>query len=104
MPTAAGYVSRVSANRIVLAFIIDGLQYTFGASISPPIQPFSTQSATLTYSAAEDLAGARSFNGHIGTESLSLTFDNGPKVDGQLNAPGIDPASTASGSGAWDIN
>ncbi|KAI0444637.1 hypothetical protein F4803DRAFT_510728 [Xylaria telfairii] len=104
MPTAKGTVTRPSANRLTFVFVIDGLQYTFNATVSPSIQPFTANNLTLTYTDVDQLTSTRSYSGRIGINDLNLKWDNGPEVTGGLNVPGISPASTVNGSGAWEQN
>jgi hypothetical protein len=102
MPTANGTLTRVSANRIIAVFIVDDIQQTFNAAISPALQPFTSNQATLTYNSEGDLTSTRHFSGVIGTTTFKLTLDNGPIIEGALNIPGVSPASTVDGSGAWE--
>ncbi|KAI0864730.1 hypothetical protein F4860DRAFT_463274 [Xylaria cubensis] len=101
MSTAKGTVTHPSANRVIFMFM---LQYTFIAIVNPSIQPLTANNLTLTYSDVDDLTTTRSFSGRIGTNDLQLKWDNGPKVTGTLNVPGLSPASTVNCSGAWEQN
>ncbi|KAK4198634.1 hypothetical protein QBC40DRAFT_298322 [Triangularia verruculosa] len=104
MPTADGTFFRNSANRVTAVFIIDEIQMTFTATVAPSIQPFTSKSATLTYDDVESLTSTRSYSGLIGTDTYALIFDNGPKITGNLNVPGISPANTVAGTGVWEQN
>lgn len=104
MPTAPGTLIRNSASRITALFIIDDLQYSFSATVSPSIQPFTSQTATVEYSNPDDLTSTRSYSGNIGTDTFKLTLHNGPTLKGQLNPPGVFPASTVDGTGVWEQN
>ena len=104
MPTASGTFVRASANRVTAVFVIDGIQSTFSATVSPSMQPFTSNSATLTYDNADQLTSTRSYTGHIGTDNYAITFANGPSFEGTLNTPGISPASTVTGTGSWEQN
>lgn len=104
MPDVPGTIIRNSPNRITALFVIDDIQYQFSATVSPSIQPFSSKLATLEYSSPEQLTSTRSYHGKIGTNTLQLNVDNGPTVRGELNLPGVVPASTVDGAGAWEMN
>lgn len=102
MPTAPGSLTRLSANRFKAVFVVDGLKTTFAATMNPSVQPFTSNNVTLTYGKVDDLTGTRSYTGKIGTDTLTLTLDNGPSVAGKLNPPGISPAATIDGEGSWE--
>ncbi|KAM0548857.1 hypothetical protein ACHAPJ_009713 [Fusarium lateritium] len=104
MPTARGTATRISANRITLQFVVDDIQVTFTGTISPAIQPFSANVANLTYDSLEDLTSTHSYSGRIGPQTFKLDFNNGVKAEGNLEVPGISPASTVDGTGAWEQN
>ena len=104
MPTAPGTLTRNSPNRITALFVIDDLQYTFSATVSPSIQPFTSQTATLDYESLDKLTSTRLYSGRIGTTTFKLALDNGPTMKGELNLPGVVPASTVNGNGAWEQN
>ncbi|KAI1735118.1 hypothetical protein F4680DRAFT_436017 [Xylaria scruposa] len=104
MSTAKGTVPRLSANRVTFVFIINELQYTFTATVNPSIQPFTTNNFTLTYGADDELTSTCSFSGRIGTNGLQFKWDNGPRVTGTLNVPGIFPVSTVNSSRAREQN
>lgn len=104
MSTARGTLFRNSPNRITAVFVIDEIQRTFTATVSPAVQPFTSNSATLTYTDPELLTSTRSYSGRIGVNTYELTLANGPTITGDLNVPGISPASTVNGSGAWEQN
>ncbi|GAW15234.1 hypothetical protein ANO14919_046430 [Xylariales sp. No.14919] len=104
MPTAKGSVIRPSAARLTFVFVIEGIQYNFNATVSPAIQPFTSNTLTLTYAGVDDLTSTRDYSGRIGTSDLKLTWNNGPEVTGGINQPGISPANTVTGSGAWEVN
>ncbi|KAK4106641.1 hypothetical protein N658DRAFT_491275 [Parathielavia hyrcaniae] len=105
MPTAQGTLVRNSDNRFTAEFATDdGLQTTFSATVSPAIHPFTTNSVTLTYDDAEQLTSTRSYTGRIGIDKFVLAFANGPIISGGLNVPGVYPAETVAGTGAWEQN
>ncbi|KAH6854678.1 hypothetical protein B0I37DRAFT_362772 [Chaetomium sp. MPI-CAGE-AT-0009] len=104
MPTAKGTFYRNSANRVTAVFVVDEIQRTFSATVSPSIQPFTSNSATLTYDDDDQLTSTRSYSGRIGTDTFELTLNNGTKITGDLNVPGLSPASTVNGTGAWEEN
>jgi hypothetical protein len=104
MSTAPGTLIRNNANRITALFVIDDLQYSYSAIVSPSIQPFTSQTATVEYSDVDDLTSTRAYNGKIGTNTFQLTIDNGPTIKGNLDLPGVDPASSVNGTGAWEQN
>ncbi|KAI1157494.1 hypothetical protein F5B18DRAFT_166996 [Nemania serpens] len=102
--TASGNVQRLSQNRLSFVFIIDGIQHTFNATVSPGLQPFTSNNLTLKYGHIDDLTSTRTYSGRIGTDTLSLRWNNGPTVEGTLNVPGLSPANTVNGTGAWEQN
>ncbi|KAL4252801.1 hypothetical protein ABKN59_005415 [Abortiporus biennis] len=104
MPTVKGSFHRNSPNRITAVFVVDGIQVTYTATVSPSIQPFTSNNARLTYDDIDDLASTRGYDGRIGTDTFKLTLKNGPVIEGNLNVPGIAPAATVNGSGAWESN
>jgi hypothetical protein len=104
MSTAQGVIIRNSANRLTAVFVIDGLQITFSATVSPSIQPFTTDNVTLTYGNVEELVATRSYSGQVGPEKIRLALDNGPKIEGTLSLPGVSPASVVNGTGTWEQN
>ncbi|KAI0785674.1 hypothetical protein C8Q75DRAFT_325938 [Abortiporus biennis] len=104
MPVADGTFHRDSANRIKAVFVIDEIQITFTGTVSPAMQPFTSNNAKITYGDVNELTATRTYLGRIGVNTFKLTFKNGPVIEGELNVPGIAPASTVNGSGAWESN
>lgn len=104
MPRVQGTVTRPSANRLIFVFVINSLQRTFTSTVSPGLQAFTATNVFLTYSELDDLTSTRTYKGRIGVDDLDLTWDNGPTVTGKLNPPGISPASSVNGTGAWEEN
>ena len=62
---------------------------------------FQSNNATLMYSKSSELTGERTFQGRIGVDDFHLTLENGPVMSGNLNKPGINPASLVGGKGRW---
>lgn len=102
MSTAKGTFVRNSSNRLTATFVVDGIQITFNATVSPAVQAFTSNNATLNYTEMDQLTSTRRYSGIIGTDTFKLTLDNGPVMEGQLNPPGLSPANSVSGSGAWE--
>ncbi|KAH7186018.1 uncharacterized protein B0J16DRAFT_343111 [Fusarium flagelliforme] len=104
MPDAQGIVIQNNPTAVTLVFEVDGQQFTLKGQVNPPIQPFSVSTATLQYNGLDDLTSNQTFRGQIGPQTLNLVFQNGTAVIGQLNPPGVEPASMASGVGIWEQN
>nr|CEG05362.1 unnamed protein product [Fusarium clavum]CEG05922.1 unnamed protein product [Fusarium clavum] len=105
MPESQGVVVQNGPNRITLLFTVDDQGFIFSGSVYSPIPPFSANVATLKYNDIDDLTPSNhSFHGQIGPETFTLTLDNGNSVIGDLRAPGVQPATTVSGSGIWQQN
>ncbi|KAH7108842.1 hypothetical protein B0J11DRAFT_602027 [Dendryphion nanum] len=100
--SVVGTFTRNSANRVTATFVIDQIMRSFTATISPAIQPFTSNQAKLTYDDLEKLTGTRNYSGRVGINDFSLTLDNGVTIVGELNPPGIQPASTVDGTGNWE--
>ena len=100
---ARGTFERLSSNRVIAIFIVNGIRKTFSATVSPAMQPFKSLKATLTYGNEDDLTATRSYGGKIGPDTFKLFLDNGLIIEGTLAVP-IDPASTVSGIGPWESN
>ncbi|KAH6856355.1 hypothetical protein B0I37DRAFT_443037 [Chaetomium sp. MPI-CAGE-AT-0009] len=105
MPTAKGTFIRESLNRVKAVFVLDdGVQISFPATVSPSIQAFTSNAATLTYDDPDQLTSTHSYSGRIGINDFVITLDNGTEFKGTLNVPGISPANTVTGTGAWESN
>ncbi|KAH6641195.1 hypothetical protein F5144DRAFT_125073 [Chaetomium tenue] len=102
MSTTRGAFIRNSPNSITAIFVIDDIQRTFAATVSPSVPPFTANSATLTYDDPDLLTSTRSYSGHIGPNTYELNIANGPKITGDLIIPGVSPASIVDGSGTWE--
>ena len=92
--SAKGTFVRNSANRVTAIFVVDGIQWTYSATVSPALQPFTSNLATLKYSDIDQLTSTRPCDGRIGTDTFELKLKNGPVISGELNVPGISPAAT----------
>jgi hypothetical protein len=101
MVTVDGTITHAAADRLLATFFVDGILYSFNASVNPDTMPFPTNSAQLTYDDVEDLTHAHAVHGRIGTGDFSLNFDNGPKIEGTFS-PGVDRAVAINGNGAWE--
>ncbi|KAL3589735.1 hypothetical protein FPOAC2_11911 [Fusarium poae] len=101
MSTAQGVLTRNSADRITLVFVIDDRQVTFAGAVTPSVEPFSTNNVTLAYENVNGLFSSRSFNGQIGPNTFKFRFDNGVVATGDLSPPGVSPAFSVTGSGQW---
>lgn len=101
MPTDQGALYRQSANRIIAVFVIDDIQRSFSATVSIALPPFTSNSATISYEDVDLLTSTHSYSGRIGPDTFELTLQNGPKITGRLNDPGIVPGVTVDGTGAW---
>ena len=102
MSTAPGMVIRASPDRLMQVFIIDDIQYTFAAVISPPIPPLQVVEAQLSYESPDDLTSTRSYQGTIEDGQLKLQFDNGPTITATVESP-ID-VGQVEGQGVWEQN
>ncbi|THH21464.1 hypothetical protein EW146_g107 [Bondarzewia mesenterica] len=104
MHTASGFIrSASSGTKFTASFTIDDLLYTFAGSLSPSVQSFESNNATLEYNSVGQLTTTRTFEGKIGTKAINISLGNGPKIEGPLDMP-ISPASTIDGSGTWTQN
>lgn len=104
MPSAQGFIKGVAGgNKFTSTFIIDDIQYHFSGNLSPAVQEFQSNVATLEYPSVGALTTTRDFDGKIGTQDVQLTTQNGAKITGQLELP-ISPASRVSGTGVWSQN
>jgi len=103
MPTAEGYIKSNSGGRFVATFSIDGASFNFSGAFSSSVPPFTCNEATLTYTATNQLASTRNFDGRLGPNGVKFTLANGPVITGNLDMP-INPGSTLSGSGVWSEN
>ncbi|KAI1498193.1 hypothetical protein F5X99DRAFT_340329 [Biscogniauxia marginata] len=104
MPSASGFIKGVAGgNKFTSTFVIDDIQYHFSGNFNPAVQEFTCNEATLEYTTLGQLTTQRDWDGKIGTEDISLTIKNGPKISGPLNLP-INPASRVSGTGTWAQN
>jgi hypothetical protein len=101
MSTARGFIRSTSSTKFTATFLIDDIQYTYTGTIANSVQTFSSTNATLTYSSTEQLTSLRAFSGKVGTQDVTFTAANGPKISGPLDMP-ISPASNVSGSGTWN--
>ena len=104
MPTASGFIrSAASGTKFTASFNIDDILYTFAGSLTPSVQSFDCNNATLEYSSVAALTATRAFDGKFGTKDVRVSVANGPKITGPLDMP-ISPASTVSGNGSWTQN
>ncbi|TQV91625.1 hypothetical protein IF1G_09691 [Cordyceps javanica] len=104
MPTARGFVRGIAgSNKFTSTFIIEDVQYHFSGNFNPAVQEFSCNGAILTYDNVGQLTTQRPFSGKVGTEEITLTVNNGPRIEGPLDLP-LSPASNVSGHGTWTQN
>jgi len=103
MPTAEGYIKSNSGGRFVATFTIDGASFNFSGAFSSSVPPFTCNDATLTYTATNQLASTRNFEGRLGPSKATINLANGPVISGILDMP-INPGSSVSGSGVWTEN
>ncbi|KAL5536373.1 hypothetical protein ACEPAF_195 [Sanghuangporus sanghuang] len=96
-----GVVARGSAGQVIAYFVVEGTQLSFTSTISPSVQPFTSQDATLKYDNKSDLSSAHNISGSIGTATFSFSFDNGPSITGDLNQPALSSKTSVTGSGTW---
>ncbi|RWA10723.1 hypothetical protein EKO27_g4394 [Xylaria grammica] len=101
MPTAPGVFLRLSDTQIALHFDIEGVQYSFNATVSPPTQPFVSRTVVLTYENIGQLSGSQRYNGHVGERDFKLDI-NGLEITGNLEDPGLPYAAVIYGSGSWE--
>ena len=100
--TAAGTITSISNTSFKALFVINQSKYTYTADIDPSVTQFSSSNVTLTYDSEDELTGTHSYSGQIGIDDITLNLDNGPTITGQLDPPGVDPAVTVIGGGAWE--
>jgi len=103
MPTADGFIKSNSGGRFVATFTIDGASFNFSGAFSSSAPPFTCNEATLTYTATNQIASSRLFEGRLGPNNVTFTLANGPVISGTLDMP-INPGSSLSGSGVWSEN
>ncbi|KAL5492897.1 hypothetical protein ACEPAI_4347 [Sanghuangporus weigelae] len=96
-----GCVVRGSTGQVIMYFVVEGTQLSFTSTISPSVQPFTSQDATLKYDNKSDLSSAHNISGSIGTATFSFNFDNGPSITGDLNQPALSSKTPVTGSGTW---
>ncbi|KAM0233557.1 hypothetical protein ACHAP5_010355 [Fusarium lateritium] len=104
MPSALGFIKSVAGgDKITSTFIIDDIQYHFSGTLSPAVQPFQGNQATLEYDDVEQLTSSRDFDGKVGVQDTRLTLSNGATISASLEMP-ISQASRVSGTGVWAQN
>lgn len=101
MPSAYGFIKGVAGgNKFTSTFVIDDIMYQFSGNLSPAVQEFQSDEATLEYSSLDALTTVEDFNGKVGTHSINFSINNGTRINGPLNLP-MQPASRVAGSGTW---
>ncbi|KAL2213186.1 hypothetical protein CC79DRAFT_1327054 [Sarocladium strictum] len=104
MPSASGFIKGIAGgSKFTATFLIDDIQYHFSGHLSPAVQQFQSNEATLEYTSLGQLVSTRDFEGKVGTQDVIFNAANGPKISGPLNMP-ISPASRVSGTGVWSQN
>ncbi|KAI1445367.1 hypothetical protein F5Y02DRAFT_418174 [Annulohypoxylon stygium] len=73
-------------------------------TVFPGIANFTTTDVKLIYKTDDDLTGTHPYKGVIGKMTFKLTLDNGVIMEGKLNEPGVVPAASVNGNGAWVKN
>lgn len=103
MPTVEGTIESVNAGpRFIAVFDIGETTYTYSGIIESLPQPFTCESAKLTYTSEMKLAGKRTFAGSIGKSTLLFTLGDDVTIEGPLEEPtAAVRAVTGSGSWAW---
>ncbi|EKM51153.1 uncharacterized protein PHACADRAFT_263150 [Phanerochaete carnosa HHB-10118-sp] len=98
--TAKGTVTSQGPNRFLARFNMpNGQVRSFNASVNPPTTTIVINTATLTWSDEDDLVGADSYTGTVGT-NLDIALGKGPKITGSLQQP-VDPTTAIVGNGDW---
>ena len=86
MPGSGEFKSRDS-NHISAHLLIDDVAYIFVGTTNEPTPAFTSNFTPLEYASLDDFKGEHQFTGTIGTDSFSLTFNNGVKASGGLKQP-----------------
>ncbi|KAL2150524.1 hypothetical protein VTH82DRAFT_7087 [Thermothelomyces myriococcoides] len=102
MPQVNGIFSFKDPHRVTAIFVVDEIRHIFNANVSPPLERFTSSPAMLTYDDPTQLTSSHPCSGVIGTNMFLLNLDNGPKIVGNLNDPGLSAASNVDGIGAWE--
>lgn len=102
MPTAPGVCISNNSNRVTVMFVADGTQYCYSATVSPTLEPFTSDEALITYEKLDDISSMNEFKGEIGPEGFALKVNNGPKIEGSLKAPRATSVRTVDGHGMWE--
>ncbi|EKM51152.1 uncharacterized protein PHACADRAFT_199985 [Phanerochaete carnosa HHB-10118-sp] len=98
--TAKGTVSSQGQNRFIARFVMpNGQVRTYNAAVNPPITNMTVNTATLTWSDDDQLVGADSYTGTVGTD-LNITLGKGPTIKGTLQQP-VNPTQAIVGNGDW---
>lgn len=102
MPSAIGYLRHTYGNRVEAHVNVDGTERVFSGNINPPMEPFSSSSAEITYNDDRDLTAMHSFYGQVTNDGLDLNFDNNVTLKGNLDQM-IAADSRVQGGGQWSI-
>lgn len=87
-------------NQADAVFNVDGHESKCSLNLNTALPNFGLAPAKLDYDDTAQLSGTHSFDGHIGSADFETSFDNTPKIAGNLSVPVGDYYST-NGFGTW---
>jgi hypothetical protein len=93
-----------NSNKVTVMFVADGTQYCYSATVSPTLEPFTSDEALITYDKLDDISNLNDydFKGQIGPDGFALKVNNGPKIEGSLKAPRSKAVRSVDGHGMWE--
>ncbi|RDW86489.1 uncharacterized protein DSM5745_03131 [Aspergillus mulundensis] len=100
MPEANGSFQWIDQDQVNAIFDVDGQEYKCALRVYEPLDDFGWAMAKLQYDGKDELTGKQQFEGHIGENDFLITFDNKPKIEGDLDSP-IDLDIPVMGNGEW---
>ncbi|KAL3258173.1 hypothetical protein ABHI18_006241 [Aspergillus niger] len=100
MPTSNGIFRWVAPNQADAVFNIDGHESKCSLSLGTALPNFGMAPAQLDYDDTAQLSGTHRFDGHIGSADFETTFDNTPKIAGELPMP-VGQYFSTYGNGIW---
>lgn len=95
---ARGIIRSAATTKFTGNFRLKNTEYLISGSFSNSVPPFISSSAQLFISDEKNLAGTMAMHGKIGCDDIVLTFSNGNKIEGKLDAPAC-PGVSVSGAG-----
>ncbi|KAE8328666.1 hypothetical protein BDV39DRAFT_173817 [Aspergillus sergii] len=100
MPTTNVHFRWVAPHKIDGIFEVEGQQANCALLSNVALPNLGEAQTRLIYDNMDQLTGTRKFDGHVGRSNFAFSFENGPRIEGDLLSPIVEYI-TVNGTGTW---